>query len=284
MLTKFGEVKKMKFHEDIIFKNHGRCGGESILRIMNLKGRIVKVHETEFSIIDPKMYKPDFVLEVTDKIYIIEFQSTYVDINDKKRFRFYTALIDHIKNKSNKDIEVHVLSTVEKEKTKFYKISYEAVFPIYIHSIKSFDGDEIINTISDKIAHNKFLNDDELMLLSLVQFMSNSTNVEQSILRTTYLISNIDDLDYDIGQFIKGIELILADKFIKTESIKITVANLLGGNIKIVEEYAQRKVDEVKEQTVLNMFEKGFCIEDIVDVTKYKLSFVKEVLASNFLI
>ena len=79
MLTKFGEVKKMKFHEDIIFKNHGRCGGESILRIMNLKGRIVKVHETEFSIIDPKMYKPDFVLEVTDKIYIIEFQSTLVD-------------------------------------------------------------------------------------------------------------------------------------------------------------------------------------------------------------
>jgi len=284
MLTKFGEVKKMKFHEDIIFKNHGLRGGESILRIMNLKGRIVKVHETEFSIIDPKMYKPDFVLEVTDKIYIIEFQSTYVDINDKKRFRFYTALIDHIKNKSNKDIEVHVLSTVEKEKTKFYKISDEAVFPIYIHSLKSFDGDEIINTISDKIAHNKFLNDDELMLLSLVPFMSNSTNVEQSILRTTYLISNIDDLDYDIGQFIKGIELILADKFIKTESIKITVANLLSGNMKIVEEYAQRKVDEVKEQTVLNMFEKGFSIEDIVDVTKYKLSFVKEVLASNFLI
>lgn len=174
-----------------------------------------------------------------------------------------------------------MLSTVEKEKTKFYKISDEAVFPIYIHSLKSFDGDEIINTISDKIAHNKFLNDDELMLLSLVPFMSNSTNVEQSILRTTYLISNIDDLDYDIGQFIKGIELILADKFIKTESIKITVANLLGGNMKIVEEYAQRKVDEVKEQTVLNMFEKGFSIEDIVDVTKYKLSFVEEVLSKQ---
>lgn len=30
----------------------------------------------------------------------------------------------------------------------------------------------------------------------------------------------MDDLDYDIGQFIKDIELILADKFIKTESIK----------------------------------------------------------------
>ena len=111
----------MKFHEDIIFKNHGLRGGELILRIMNLKGRIVEVHETEFSIIDPKMYKPDFVLEMADKIYIIEFQSTYVDINDKKRFRFYTALIDHIKNKSNKDIEVHVLSLSKKKKQNSIK-------------------------------------------------------------------------------------------------------------------------------------------------------------------
>ena len=274
----------MKFHEDIIFKNHGLRGGESILRIMNLKGRIVQVHETEFSIIEPKMYKPDFVLEVTDKIYIIEFQSTYVDINDKKRFRFYTALIDHIKNKSNKGIEVHVLSTVENEKTKYYNISDEAVFPIYIHSLKTFDGDDVIAMVSDKIAHNQFLSDDDLMLLSLVPFMTNSTDVEQSILRATYLISNINKLDYEIAQFIKGIELILADKFIETESIKTTVVNMLGGNMKIVEEYAQRianeKVEEDRKQTVINLFNKGLSIEDIADYTQFKLSFVREVLNS----
>ena len=274
----------MKFHEDIIFKNHGRRGGESILRIMNLKGRIVQVHETEFSIIEPKMYKPDFVLEVTDKIYIIEFQSTYVDINDKKRFRFYTALIDHIKNKSNKDIEVHVLSTVENEKTKYYNISDEAVFPIYIHSLKSLDDDEVMTMVNDKITHNQFLSDDDLMLLSLVPFMRNSTDVEQSILRATYIISNINKLDYEIAQFIKGIELILADKFIETESIKTTVVNMLGGNMKIVEEYAQRianeKVEEDRKQTVINLFNKGLSIEDIADYTQFKLSFVREVLNS----
>lgn len=273
----------MKFHEDVIFKSHGMRAGESILRIMNLEGKVVQVHETEFSVIEPKMYKPDFVLEVTDKIYIIEFQSTYVDIHDKKRFRFYTALIDHIKNKSNKDIEVHVLSTVEKEKTKYYSISDEAVFPIYVHSLKSFDGDEIINMINDKITHNIILTDDELMLLSLVPFMTNSTNVEQSILRTTYLISNINDLDYEIAQFIKGIELILADKFVKSDSIKKTVVNLLGGNMKIVEDYAQRiandKVEESMKQTVLNMFENGCSVKNIVNLTGYNLDFVKKVLS-----
>lgn len=66
----------MKFHEDIIFKNHAQRGGESILRILHLDSRIVQVHETEFGIVEPKMYKPDFVIEVKNKIYIIEFQSS----------------------------------------------------------------------------------------------------------------------------------------------------------------------------------------------------------------
>lgn len=120
--------------------------------------------------------------------------------------------------------------------------------------------------------------DDELMLLSLIPFMNNSTNVEQSILKTTYLITNIDDLNYGIAQFIKGIEFILADKLIKTESIKTTVVNLLGGNMKIVEDYAQRiaenKVEEDRKQTVIKMFEKGFSIEEIVNATEFKTSFV----------
>lgn len=249
---------------------------------MHLEGKIVKVHETEFSMVEPKMYKPDFVIEVLDKIYIIEFQSTYVEIKDK-RFRFYSALIDHLKNKSNKDIEVHVLSTVEKEKTKIYKISDEAVFPIYIHSLKSFDGDIIINSINNKITNKEHLIDDELILLTLVPFMTNSKNIEQSILRTTQLLTNINDIDYDISQFVKGIELILADKFITTESIKTTVVNLLGGNMKIVEEYAQRiadeKVEEDRKQTVINLSNEGFTIDEIARLTKYKLDFVKEVLS-----
>ena len=84
------------------------------------------------------MYKPDMVFELKDKIIILEFQSTYVDVDDKRRFRFYSALFDQIKNRSQKPIEVHVLSTVEKENTKWYKVNPDSRFPIYIHSLKKW--------------------------------------------------------------------------------------------------------------------------------------------------
>ena len=108
----------MKFHEDVIFKNDGQQYGQEFIEILNIKGKIIEIHQTEYSILDPKMYKPDLVFELEDKIIILEFQSTYVDINDKKRFRFSMALFDYLKNSTHKNIELHVLSTMEVEKTK----------------------------------------------------------------------------------------------------------------------------------------------------------------------
>ena len=59
---------------------------------------------------------------------------------------------------------------------------------------------------------------------------------------------------------------------------------MLCGNMKIVEEYAQRiadeKVEEDRKQTVISLFNKGLSIEDIADYTQFKLSFVREVLNS----
>ena len=64
----------MEFHEDVIFKSQGQEYGQELIEIIKIKGKIVKVHQTEYGIIDPKMYKPGMVLELEDKIVILEFQ------------------------------------------------------------------------------------------------------------------------------------------------------------------------------------------------------------------
>lgn len=89
----------MEFHEDVIFKSQGQVYGQELMDIINIEGKIVEVHQTEYGIIDPKMYKPDMVFKLEDRIIILEFQSTYVDISDKRRFRLYSALL--IKFKTN---------------------------------------------------------------------------------------------------------------------------------------------------------------------------------------
>ena len=273
----------MEFHEDVIFKSQGQVYGQELMDIINIEGKIIEVHQTEYGIIDPKMYKPDMVFELEDRIIILEFQSTYVDTSDKKRFRLYTALFDHLKNKSQKDIEVHVLSTVEAEKTKCYKINPDSSFSIYIHSLKSYDGDEFLNMINTKISNNQQLSEKELLLISLICFMKCGNGIEYSILNSAVAITNVPDLDKDIAQFVKGVVLMLCDKFVADESLNMTISNLVGGNMKIVEDYAQRKVDEKlkerDEEIVIELDKEGYAVNDIARIAKVSLDFVNQTLS-----
>lgn len=301
----------MKFHEDIIFKNQGQEYGQKLIEIIDIPGKIVEVHQTEYSIIDPKMYKPDMVFELEDKVIILEFQSSYVDINDKRRFSFYSALIDNVKIKSKKPIEGHVLSTVEMADTKCYKVNQESRFPVYIHSLKKYDVDKFLNMMNVKIENKKKFSKKELLLISLLCFMDSEIKTDQLILKSALTITNIPDLNDDIGQFAKGIILLLCDKFVKDDSLNMTISNLVGGNMKIVEDYAQRKVDEAKkvlekelqvkndelvakegelvakdekfekskQNFVINLDKEGYDIKDIARIADVSLDFVSRTLS-----
>ena len=49
--------------------------------------------------------------------------------------------------------------------------------------------------------------------------------------------------------------------------------------MKIVEDYAQRKVDEKTEEIVINLSEKGFNIEDIASLANVSQEFVEKTLS-----
>ena len=191
----------MEFHEDIIFKNNGEIYGQDLIEIVKIKGKLIKLHQTESSIIQPKMYKPDLIMELEDRIIIFEFQSTRVNTKDKRRFRFYSALFDHIKIKSKKPIEVHVLSTVEKEQTKWYNVNSEACFPIYIHSLKNIDGDKLLNRMNAKIGTNQKLTTKDLLipkanavvwkLISMVRMVGGAQRSIHTVLHSVAETSNI---------------------------------------------------------------------------------------------
>ena len=273
----------MKFHEDTIFKNQGQIYGQKLIEIVRIPGKIVKVHRTEYSILDPKMYKPDLVIELEDKIVIFEFQSSYVDVNDKRRFRFYSALFDHVEIKSKKPIEVHVLSSAETEMVKWHNVNPDSRFPIYIHSLKNYDGDKFLNMMNAKIDDKEMLNETELLMLSLLCFMDTGKDIPHAILDSATTITNISNLDKNIGQFVKGIILMLCDKFVDDELMNTRIANRVGGNMKIVEDYADRvaeqKLTEKNETLVVKLRNDGYTIEKIAKTLEVNQEFVEKVLS-----
>lgn len=116
--------------------------------------------------------------------------------------------------------------------------------------------------------------------------MDSQIGTDQLILKSAQIIINIPNLDKDIGQFAKGIVLMLCDKFVEDESLNTTISNLVGGNMKIVEDYAQRKVDEAKEEfeeskknIVVNLDNEGYEIKEIARIADVSMDFVNKTLA-----
>ena len=106
-----------------------------------------------------------------------------------------------------------------------------------------------------KIQHDECFTEKELLMIGLLCFMRFDREVEYVIHDSALTISNIKNSNEDISQFVKGIVLMLCDKFVKDESLNKTISNLLGGNMKIVKEYAQRSVYEKTEEVIFNLKE-----------------------------
>lgn len=75
----------------------------------------------------------------------------------------------------------------------------------------------------------------------------------------------------------------LCDKFVVDESLNMSISNLVGGNMKIVEDYAQRvaqrKVDEKTEEIVIELDKEGYAVNDIARIAKVSLDFVNQTLS-----
>ena len=130
-----------------------------------------------------------------------------------------------------------------------------------------------------KIGNKEDFTEKELLMLSLLCFMKSDKEMELNILNSAVTITNMPNLNKDIGQFAKGVVLMLCDKFVEDESLNTTISNLVGGNMKIVEDYAQRKVDETKRNIVISLDKEGYGIADIARIVDVSLDFVNETLS-----
>ena len=137
--------------------------------------------------------------------------------------------------------------------------------------------------MNTKIGTNQKLTTKDLLMISLLCFMKSENTVENNILDSAVTITNIPCLDDDISQFVKGVLLMLCDKFVEDESLNKTISNIVGGNMKIVEDYAQRKVDEKlnerNEEIVINLKKEGFKLSDIARIADVSKDFVKKTLS-----
>lgn len=197
-------------------------------------------------LLEGEVKKPDAVFSDGKVVLMLEYQSTKLDIDDKKRFKVYVSVWDFQKNKDNKQIIFAVVSTVDESGMVEYSINDWDIFKFPILSLKDLDLKQIIYTIETKIKNQDTFSDRELIELAITPILpTNRKDIIDQFFETADLISRIRFPNEDIKNSVCGLVLMLTNiYFDELEDVRKKIQGVYMGKIDCVVEFGQEKYEE----------------------------------------
>ena len=174
----------------------------------------IEILTEEQIVIEPSLYRPDFIARVGDIILMLEFQSTFVGTMDKKRFKSYIANFDLKNNDENRKIIFAVISTAENFKFAEYRINDWDLFTFPIISLYNENVGEIISNIKEKINNQESFDDKELIEFALTPIMHRSR--EKIVNQFKQNVELMNQINYDnnhIRDSTYGIAILLSNMY-----------------------------------------------------------------------
>ena len=204
-------------------------------------------------------------LDTDDIIHHIEFQSRKPTLEDMVRFFEYDAAL---MRQYKKEVRTYIVTTADVLNPVRHNPmhNWRDPTPRFINFI-DFDGDEILNKISDKVENNLDLTDKEQAELSLIAFFKTKNDLDTQLMKAAKIAASIS-LEKSYGEDICIIQKFFADKFVKNSN---QIYEVLIVRSKAIQERYERIKNEGKEEGKLdigrNMLNEGFSIETIMKIT-----------------
>lgn len=206
-----------------------------------------------------------------------EEPNSYVSITDQKK-------------KNNKEVNLYVISTVEKSKIVSYPVNKLNTFKYEIIGNDFFNGEKIINEIEEKYNQNLKITQKESIYFSLAPIMTKNGNIEKNIKRTVNILITLNDLSPSTKNLCYGIQWLLTDKYIMDKKLRNLLLDLLGDKMSAIYEYVERKekiamqkgmqkgMQEGMQKVLIKLYNSGMSINEISEKTDLDIEQVKELL------
>ena len=239
----------MPLGKDTTFKVIGKDFLKKFLEIFGFEIEIdysqIEELTGDLVLLEGEVKKPDAVFSDGKVVLMLEYQSTKLDIDDKKRFKVYVSVWDFQKNKDNKQIIFAVISTVDESGMAEYSLNDWDIFKFPILSLKDLDLKQIIYTIETKIKNQDTFSDRELIELAITPILhTNRKDIIDQFFETADLISRISFPNEDIKNSVCGLVLMLTNiYFDELEEVRKKIQGVYMGKIDCVVEFGQEKYE-----------------------------------------
>ncbi|MGL5675004.1 MAG: hypothetical protein ACRDDX_01170 [Cellulosilyticaceae bacterium] len=215
------------------------------LKFFGIDKEVKELGPTELVVLESKNMFMDYTFLMEDDTYIhFEFQTTNKGIADLRRFRAYEALLSH---QTGKDVITYVIYSGDIINPKDSHQTGISEYRVKTISMASKDGDEVFNTIIDKIQLGKDLTTQDIIELTFTPIMGGKKSKVDKILQAIRVIKNVNK------KYRSDVESILyafANKFLNEIDLEKVKEELRVTEIgkSLIEEGERKKALEIAKE------------------------------------
>lgn len=236
----------------------------------------------------------DFLVEIDGEYLInIEFMSTKLTEKVKRRFHKYAV---HAPERYDKEVITIVISTHDTySHWEHQKLSDMSLFTMYVVSFTDLSVKKTLNEIKLKIENNEKLNEWDMFYFTLVPFMRNEQGIVDSLCKAVEFSEIINIDDENLWHSIISMHVALVKKFVKDDTLKNRLVDVLNMRDNIIfEKFGRKQYEEGREEgrveginerskeiAVELLKNKNLSLEYISDVTGLSKGIIGTLIASK---
>ena len=271
-------------YNDYAFKSILLNRANGLLKFAEIPYKIKRMMISEVTNLGPSISRLDFVGEAEKEgnsiSLILECQTKLPTDEDIKRFFQYVSSIRIFKDSN---VELFILCVEKPTYTKKeFVIKEDCVYTMHVISLKDFKAKNIFKKLENKLKNNEEITDEDIASLQLIVY----TDFEESKLE---ILNKARKLFEDISD---RLQLNINEKTAIIYLFDVLSANMLDSSqydeyveenkmlLNPVERYMKEKgieegmekgmekgIEEGKLEDARRMLDKGFSLDDVVDVT-----------------
>ena len=240
-------------------------------------------------------FRPDFIGSDGKTIVMLEYESSFLGKQTRKRFHAYVALYDYENNDEDLDIFFCVITTKEKSKIVKHKIGDIDSFKISVFNIADLGMEKILSNADFKIKNQIRFTTEELVELALTSLMPGS---REKNIRQFFKLSNMMDKivfdSEDAKTSFCGIVLLLSNiYFEKDDEMRKRIQGVFMGKVDCIVEMREDQfkngfnngfnngfsdgVSKSSLKIARNMLAEGMSVEDVSKLTELPIDEVKKI-------
>ena len=267
-------------YNDYIFKTILQRHANGLLKFLDIPYEINAILLSEYTNLGPNISRIDFVGEAEKDgktiSLIVECQSKLPNEDDIKRFFQYVSSLRIFKNNN---VELFILCTKKASyDKKEFIINDECTYTMHMISLKDFKAKEIFKNIEYKLKNKEIIADEDIASLEVIVYTDYGESDLEILLKARKLIEKIAEYSkMDInekGAIVYLFNVLSANMLDENEATKFEEETYMLLNpmdryceAKGMREGIRKGIRKGKIEDATIMLEKGFKMEDVVEIT-----------------